>query len=394
MFIPRLKKPESGNPYYNTPTKGGYAVGAILGKPTDAGCNVIANCVGYAAGRFNEIIGADKWLYLLYPPNAEYFVDVARKQGLTVGTEPKLGAIICWEGIGSAAGHVAICEKIYDDGSILTSESGYDCKNPFWTTHRYRELGNWGEDAQKYKFQGFIYQPERGTAMNGIDISYCQKQVDWSKVNVDFCIIRAGYGRYEHQKDTYFEDHYKGAKGRGIPVGAYWYSYAMTEDEARAEADTCIKVLAGKQYEYPIFYDVEENPQFALGKAKVSAIIRAFLERLEKAGYWVGLYMSRSQLETYVDDDIKSRYAIWLAEWDVSKPTYKGAYGIWQTGTKTVAGFPQAVDADICYIDYPSLIKAKGLNGYGKDPDPPAPEEIYVEITQGGKIYAGKLKEK
>ena len=243
----------------------------------------------------------------------------------------------------------------------------------------------------KPDFYSYFGIEKEAKGMNGIDISYCQKKVDWTKVNVDFCIIRAGYGRYEHQKDTYFEDHYKGAKGGGIPVGAYWYSYAMTEDEARAEADTCIKVLAGKQYEYPIFYDVEENSQFALGKAKVSAIIRAFLERLEKAGYWVGLYMSRSQLETYVDDDIKSRYAIWLAEWDVSKPTYKGAYGIWQTGTKTVSGFPHAVDADICYIDYPTQIKAKGLNGYGKDPDPPAPESKYFEITVDGKTYAGKL---
>jgi len=94
MFVPRFAKPESGNPYYNTPARGGYAVGAILGKPTDADCNVLANCVGYAAGRFNEIIGADKWLYLLYPPNAELFIETAKKQGLKIGTTPELGAIL------------------------------------------------------------------------------------------------------------------------------------------------------------------------------------------------------------------------------------------------------------------------------------------------------------
>ena len=62
----------------------------------------------------------------------------------------------------------------------------------------------------------------------GIDISYCQKTVDWSRVDAEFVIARAGYGRYTTQKDTMFESHYKGAKGREIPIGAYWYSYAMT----------------------------------------------------------------------------------------------------------------------------------------------------------------------
>ena len=391
MFIPRLKKPESGNPYYNTPAKGGYAVGAILGKPTDSGCNVLANCVGYAAGRFNEIIGADKWLYLLYPPNAEYFISMATKQGLKTGTEPKLGAIICWEGIGSAAGHVAICEQIFDDGSILTSESGYNCKNPFWTTHRYKELGNWGQDSTKYKFQGFIYQPEGGKDLNGIDISYCQKKVDWTKVNVDFVIIRAGYGKYTTQKDTEFEAHYSGAKKRGIPVGAYWYSYAKSEDDARKEAETCIEIIKGKQFEYPIYYDVEESSTLSLGKEKVSAIIRAFCEVMEKAGYWVGLYMSRSPLENIVAEDVRKRYAIWLAEWDVVNPTYKGTFGMWQNGTGTVSGFPDKVDTDICYVDYPTQIKAKGLNGYGKEPEPPLPESKYFEITVDGKTYAGNL---
>ena len=56
MFKPRMTKPESGNPYYNTLAAGGYS-GCIKGSPTDKGCNVLANCVGYAAGRFNEIIG-------------------------------------------------------------------------------------------------------------------------------------------------------------------------------------------------------------------------------------------------------------------------------------------------------------------------------------------------
>lgn len=164
MFKPRLVIPESGNKYYNTPANGGYAVGAINGNPLQPGCNILANCVGYAAGRFNEIIGAGCWKYLTYPPDAENFIDIAKQQGLQTSTEPKLGAIIVWAKgktwtASDGAGHVAVVEQINSDGSIITSESGYGCANPFWTTHREKGGGNWGAGTD-YRFIGFVYQPE------------------------------------------------------------------------------------------------------------------------------------------------------------------------------------------------------------------------------------------
>ena len=162
MFKPRMTKPEAGNPYYNTVANGGYS-GCIVGNPTDKGCNVLANCVGYAAGRFNEIIGKQKFVYFQYPPNAEDFYDTAIAAGLEVGTKPQLGAIIVWAKgktwtSADGAGHVAVVEEIKSDGSIITSESGYGCASPFWTSHRYKESGNWGAGTQ-YRFLGFIYQP-------------------------------------------------------------------------------------------------------------------------------------------------------------------------------------------------------------------------------------------
>ncbi len=162
MFKPRMTKPESGNPYYNKIENGGYS-GAILGSPTDKGCNVLANCVGYAAGRFNEIIGQPKFVYFQYPPNAEDFYDTAVAAGLKVGSTPQLGAIIVWAKgktwtSADGAGHVAVVEEIKSDGSIITSESGYGCASPFWTSHRYKENGNWGQSTA-YRFLGFIYQP-------------------------------------------------------------------------------------------------------------------------------------------------------------------------------------------------------------------------------------------
>ena len=67
---------------------------------------------------------------------------------------------------------------------------------------------------------------------NGIDLSRHNGDIDWAKVKADFVILRAGYGKETNQKDDRFEEYYAGAKSHGIPVGAYWYSYAMNEDEA------------------------------------------------------------------------------------------------------------------------------------------------------------------
>ncbi len=236
--------------------------------------------------------------------------------------------------------------------------------------------------------------------MKGIDVSVHNGAIDWKKVKADgveFAILRAGYGRVASQKDARFEENYAGAKAAGIPVGAYWYSYAMSEDEARLEADVFLSVIKGKQFEMPVYFDLEEKKQFDLGKEQVSAIMRAFLKKVESAGYFVGLYGSASSLTTHTADDIKSRYTIWLAHW-CNQTNYTGAYGIWQHSEKgKVAGINGNVDLDIGYKDFPTIIKAKGLNGYGKEevlPNPPAPaaeDGITVEVTVDGKKYSGKL---
>ena len=382
MFKPRLTRPEAGNPYY---CRGKYAVGIIPGSPLDAGCDVLANCLGYAAGRFNEIIGQNCFVHFRYAPDPDQWIVLAQAEGLRTGSEPQLGAVAVWRH------HVAIVEEIHADGSITTSESGYGCANPFWTSKRSKNGGSWGGEG----FLGFIYQPEV-SMKKGIDISYCQPKVDWQKVTADFCIIQIGGGAVRRQKDTMYESHYAGAKSRGIPVGAYWFTWARTVAEAEEEADLCISLLKGKQFEYPIFLDLEQEAIYKTGKANVSAIIRAFLSKVEKAGYWVGLYCNPDVLVHYCEADIPKRYSIWLAQWDVSAPTYP--CGIWQPNTAQTAGFPEPVDQDICYIDYESQIKAKGLNGYGKPEPTPAPtpakDTLDITIAFGGKTYSGTLTEK
>lgn len=115
--------------------------------------------------------------------------------------------------------------------------------------------------------------------MKGIDVSVHNGSIDWQKVKnagIQFAILRAGYGRELSQKDARFEENYKNAKAAGTLVGAYWYSYAMSEDEARLEANVFLSVIKGKQFEMPVYFDLEEKKQFDLGKEKVSAIMRAW----------------------------------------------------------------------------------------------------------------------
>ena len=150
----RTTKPGKGNKYYIRKAQGGYS-NAIYGKPTDSECNVLANCVGYAYGRFNEIGGYGYCKYLA-PVNAENFIQY--KGSCEVGMVPKVGACMVWEGKGDLAGHVAIVEKVYDNNHVYTSESGYGSKNPFWNSHRYNNNGRWGCNSN-YKFLGFIYNP-------------------------------------------------------------------------------------------------------------------------------------------------------------------------------------------------------------------------------------------
>ena len=157
-YKPRLTRPERGNWYYIRKASGGFNP-AIKGSPTDAACDVLSNCVGYACGRFAELGGP--WLR---PVNAELFIQYAQRDGLTITQTPSLGACMVWQGgstqnAGDGAGHVAIVEQINADGSIVTSESGYGAAKPFWTTKRVKGSGNWGERSSRYRFLGFIKNP-------------------------------------------------------------------------------------------------------------------------------------------------------------------------------------------------------------------------------------------
>lgn len=201
----------------------------------------------------------------------------------------------------------------------------------------------------------------------GIDVSVWQGDIDFYKVKksgIDFVIIRAGYGN--GNKDKWFEENYRKAKAAGLDAGAYWYSYAASVSDAFDEALSAAKVLKGKTFEYPIYFDIEEQKQISKGQDFCSSLISTFCSKMETLGYFAGFYTSLSAALHAVSPAVRKRYAFWIAQWN-DRCTYDGAYGLWQYSSKgSVDGISGRVDMDYAYIDYPSIIKKSGLNGYRK----------------------------
>lgn len=233
----------------------------------------------------------------------------------------------------------------------------------------------------------------------GIDISSYQKGINFDTIKscVEFAILRAGFTGWGgdgtgKNKDSCFEDFYRQAKAKGIPVGAYWYSCANTYAKGKAEAEymynNCLK---GKQFEYPIYMDVEEDRHQQVGKSRMADAIKGFCEYLENKGYYVGIYANSNYFNNFIDTAKLYMYDKWLAVWTSNKPSFRyGDYGLWQNSSSGyISGM--RVDTDYAYKDYPTIIKKAGLNGYSKgtpetpkvEPTKKSNDEIATEVING-----------
>ena len=210
--------------------------------------------------------------------------------------------------------------------------------------------------------------------MKGIDVSYRQGLIYWEKVKaagIDFAILRAGMGKYIRQKDSRFEQNAFGALSAGLYVGAYWFSYATTPEEARQEAQVCAGVIEpykGK-FDFPVYFDYEYDSERYSKEQGVTptqelreALAQAFCEEIEAQGWRAGVYTNNDYLKNRWRLDVLKQWEIWLADYtggpDVS-------CGMQQTGsTGTVNGISGNVDTDTAFVDYPSLIRNDGWNGF------------------------------
>ena len=216
----------------------------------------------------------------------------------------------------------------------------------------------------------------------GVDISEYDNQIDYDvfKQNIDFAIIRIGYGveRTESQRDKLIEEHYNNLK-YDIPLGAYYYGYGRTYEEGRREAENCLDYMGEKTFELPIFYDLEET------RINTMDCANGFVDRIREEGLKAGIYCMtsfyKSTLEG-VDCD-----CLWLAEYgsnngEIPSSEPRWDYDIWQYSSRgSIDGWNRRGDVD--------LAKDYVIDGMTPTPAPvpptppqPTPQGEIAEIQQ------------
>ena len=184
-----------------------------------------------------------------------------------------------------------------------------------------------------------------------VDVSEFQQNIDFNKMKNDgikAVIIRAGYGREVSQKDSMFESHYRNAKSAGLKVGAYWYSYADSINDAEKEAKACLECIENKYFDMPIYYDLEDYSMVKLGKTKLTAIAERFCETIKKSNYRAGVYANLNWFNNCLDyDELKRKYSIWLAQYNSVNEL---SCDIWQnSSTGRVSGYGKNIDTNIIF---------------------------------------------
>lgn len=233
------------------------------------------------------------------------------------------------------------------------------------------------------------------------DISSWQVGIDYNTLRdtASYCIIRAGFG--DCDIDSRFEEHYNNLQG--LHLGAYWYSYAVTPEGARREAQKCLDVIKNKKFDLPIYLDIEDKSLSVLSRDTLNAIVRTFGEVIENAGYYFGVYTNLNWYRNIISgSELNQRFDWWIALWDndAPDPAYGINYGVWQyTNNYNVSGM--RVDGNYVYKDYPTMIRDLGLNHLDNEPTPtPIPtksiDELAKEVIEGkwgnGQERADKLR--
>lgn len=201
--------------------------------------------------------------------------------------------------------------------------------------------------------------------LNGVDVSYYQKNIDWNAAKadgVDFALIRIGYRGYGEagnmQPDDYFVQNIEAAKEAGVMVGIYFFSQALNTLEARAEAKYTLELLEGRELDLPIFMDYEFSPaasgRFTSGtitKIQGTSNVRAFCGYIEENGYEAGLYANLNFLNKTVDGAaLGEDYTIWVAQY-YDTCNYDHTYDYWQySSSGSVAGVSGRTDVNFLYL--------------------------------------------
>lgn len=180
--------------------------------------------------------------------------------------------------------------------------------------------------------------------VKGIDISVWNGVLDWSKVKaagIKFAIIRAGYGK---TVDECFSANAKGAIAAGIPIGVYWFSYALNTAGAKQEARKCIETIKGLKITLPVFFDFEydtvayaKKQSVTLGKEAFNSHSVAFCKAIQAAGYKAGVYYNLDYYNRFVDESRLKNYVQWYAQYNSTADI--SGWDIWQySSSGTISG--------------------------------------------------------
>lgn len=215
-------------------------------------------------------------------------------------------------------------------------------------------------DSSKFVKNGSLmsYQDENYVSVQGIDVSSYTGDIDWAKVKaagIRFAFVRLGYRGYTEggiSLDSHFVQNMDACKVQGIPVGVYFFSQAVSEDEAREEAAFCIQNLSGYDLALPIIYDPEDAPDDTARTAnltgtQITANALAFVKAIEDAGYTAGIYANREWQKNVLDMTQFQNTIVWFAGFtDTPQTAYHFEY--WQySHTGSVDGIASDVDVDM-----------------------------------------------
>lgn len=232
----------------------------------------------------------------------------------------------------------------------------------------------------------------------GIDVARYQGTIDWKKVSesgVDFAIVRVGYRTLKTGEiiaDTNAKYNMQEASKYGIKVGAYFFSTAITKEEAIKEANWVADYIAKYKITYPVVYNCEgyedpENRQYSLTKTQRTDIAIAFLDKIAERGYSPMFYASKSEMEgnaKWETSRLENRYKIWVAQYpgtpypQTAKSSYTGKHDMWQyTNNGTVPGISKPVDMNVAYFGF--------INTEGPQ-DSEAPEDVEADVEANMKF--------
>lgn len=213
---------------------------------------------------------------------------------------------------------------------------------------------------------GELQYVENGEVVShkGIDVSRYQGNIDWTKVaadGVEYAFIRVGIRGYGEQGkivlDEKFENNVKGALAAGIKVGVYFFSQAVTEEEALEEANVVLEAIAGYDITYPIVYDVEKTSASngrmnQLTVEERTRMARVFVDRIKEAGYTPMIYANMEMWSVLIDMAAFEDVEKWFAYYSPNL-YFPYEYAVWQySDTGVVDGISEKVDLNISFKEW------------------------------------------